>query len=123
MEASWSCPAPIALHPDLVARRLLVCAYLYYVLDASPLMPDCDYDAQSVYVAEHWYDLDPVRQWQLGDPGSTRATGAHFKFTAYTVGGARHAYWKRYGKCAPGELPAESDWKLDGPNGLRYVTA
>jgi hypothetical protein len=93
--------------PDLAARRLLVCAYLYYVLDASPLMSDYDYDALSQYVANHWSELDPLRQWQLGDPESTRASGAHFLFTAYSIHSARRAYLEHFNRYAPGEPPEE----------------
>jgi hypothetical protein len=110
----------MGLVPDLAARKIIVAAYMYYVLDDGP-MSDHEYDAMSKYVAEHWDQLDPVRQWQLGDPGSTAAGGSHFKFTVMSVGAARELFWKRNKRCS--DYPYPHKWKTDKQMKLRYVTA
>lgn len=106
--------------PDLAARNILCAAYLYYVLDANPIMTDQRYDELSVYVADHWDDLNNDRKWALGDPGSTRASGAHFRFTSRTISGARQAHFDTHGRYPAGDLPEK--W-LERDDGVRYVTA
>lgn len=108
------------LAPDLAARKVIVAAYLYYVMD-SPTMSDGEYDKLSQYVAEHWDKLDPVRQWQLGDAASTRAGGSHIKFTAYAVGAARNLYWQTHKRYSV--YPYPTRWKKRKEDDLRYVTA
>lgn len=110
----------MGLSPDLAARKIIVAAYMYYVLDDGPIT-DHEYDALSQYVADNWGQLDPVRQWQLGDPGSTRASGAHFKFTVMSVDAARHLYFERNKECS--QYPYPHKWKSDRKMKLRYVTA
>lgn len=108
------------LAPDLAARKIIVAAYMYYVLDDGP-MTDHEYDAMSQYVADNWDQVDPVRQWMMGDPDSTRASGAHFKFTVYAVCCARSLYHDRNKRCS--YYPYPHKWKTDRKMKLRYVTA
>jgi hypothetical protein len=110
----------MGLTPDLAARKIIVAAYMYYVLDDGP-MTDHEYDAMSKYVADNWDQLDPVRQWQLGNPGSTAAGGSHIKFTVIAVDCARHLFFER-NKRAP-DYPYPHKWKTDRTMKLRYVTA
>lgn len=88
------------LTPDLAARKILVAAYLYYNHDRS-IMSDGEYDKLSQYVANHWDELPPIRQWCLGSAEATRATGMHFKFTTYCTAAARHLV---------GPLPADNEF-------------
>ncbi|SRR6266705_6276160 len=74
--------------PDLAARKILVAAYIYYVLDDN-VMTDDEYDQLSIYVADNWAELHPTRQFCCGDPESTKASGSHFKFTVLCVSAAR----------------------------------
>lgn len=110
--------------PDLAARKVLVQAYLYYVLDA-PTMSDGEYDKLSVVAADGWGQLEPVRQWQLGDPESAKAGGSHFKYTAATIGAARseyHRQFRRHARAVPEHEAHTGNWKTH-EDGLRYVTA
>jgi NAD-dependent DNA ligase len=102
------------MSPDLAARRILVAAYCYYVLDTSP-MSDAEYDKLSNIVADHWDELPPVRQWALGNPTDTRASGSHFKFTTLTVDAARHL--------VKTEHPYPSKWSFNKEHQVHYVTA
>jgi hypothetical protein len=106
--------------PDLAARKIIVAAYMYYVLDDSP-MDDGEYDKLSQYVADHWDQLDLVRQWQLGSPGDIRASGMSIKFTVIAVCAARELFWKRNKRCS--DYPYPHKWKTDRTMKLRYVTA
>lgn len=104
--------------PDLAARKVIVAAYCYYVLDA-PVMSDGTYDELSKIAADGWDELDPVRRWCLGSPEDTRATGSHIRFTALAVSAARAehiAYYRR-----PPDKPPPETW-LQREDGLRYVT-
>lgn len=94
-------------------------AYLYYVFD-SPTMSDAEYDKLSYYVAEHWDQLDPVRQWQLGSPDTLRASGHHIRFTTLSVYGARSVYREAFNRPPPTSPPEE--WR-EREDGLRFVTA
>lgn len=105
-----------ALVPDLAGRKLLVAAFLYYVMD-SPTMSDHEYDMMSIYVADNWDQLSDVRKWACGDADSTRASGAHFKFSVYNVDAALYQLHSRF--MTPGEYHA-FNWKEE--NGLRYIT-
>jgi hypothetical protein len=97
--------------PDLAARKILVAAYLYYN-HAHSIMGDGEYDKTSQYVADSWNELSPLRQWCLGDPNSTRATGAHFKFTRLCVGAARELF--------PYQL-LECKWRFNTEHQVHYT--
>ena len=71
---------------DLTARRVIVASALYYGLD-TPMMPDAEYDALTVQLADNWDDLDGVRKWQLGSARAIRASGNHVKLTQLAQGG------------------------------------
>ena len=110
------------LSVDLAARKVIVAAYLYYVLDG-PTMSDAKFDELSRFVADHWEELSELRQWQLGSPDELRASGGHIRFTVASVHAARQAYieyYRRYPSVGP---PA--DWKEHTIGGFpyRYVTA
>lgn len=83
-------PAPLDpkfLPPDYVARKVIINAFLYYVLDA-PVISDYEYDRFSRYVADYWDDLHPDRQWACGSADQIRASGHHIKFSSMAVGAA-----------------------------------
>ena len=103
---------------DLAARKILVAAYIYYVLDDN-IMSDDEYDKLSIYVADHWDELSEARQWALGDAESTRASGSHFKFTMATVGSAYYQL-EALEKATKREFPTQ--WTYDFEFG-RYRTA
>lgn len=105
--------------PDLAARKVIVQSYLYYVLDA-PTMSDGEFDKLSVYVSQHWDELDPVRQWQLGSPEAIYSSGAHIKFTVYSVAAAHQLYKEANGKWPDAY---HHKWKTDRKMKLRYCTA
>lgn len=109
------------MSPDLAARQLLVASYIYYVLDGN-VMSDSEYDQLSIYVADNWDQVDPIRQWQLGDPGATQAGGSHFLFTVYTVDAA---WYKLKGTIMSSQQMEAITWKHmnDEVFGLRYTTA
>jgi hypothetical protein len=112
---------PLPITPDLAARKILVAAFLYYVLDA-PTMSDGMYDKLSQIAADGWDQLDPVRQWQLDSPDATRASGAHFKYTAATIGAAREEHARIHRRFPPMSDAERHGWK-QREDGLRYCTA
>lgn len=116
-------PAPLDpafLPPDYVARKVIINAFLYYVLDA-PVIPDSEYDRFANYVADHWDELHPDRKWALGSAEQIRATGYHIKFSSLAVGAALN-----YHKYNTGEIL--EDWRHGHPvwrvrrNGTSFVT-
>ena len=113
---------PLTIDPDLAARKLIVAAYLYYVLD-SPTISDHEYDQLSVYVSQHFKKLNKIRQWQLGSANDIYSGGSHIKFTVMAVNAAREMYREANG--SDPELPSPEEWKEEKFSGitLRYVTA
>jgi hypothetical protein len=108
------------MHPDLAARKILVAAYLYYVLDA-PTMTDGEYDKLSIIAADGWNRLETVRQWMLGDPDSARSGGSHFKFNTYVVGAARTLHLQVHRR--PTTRPYPENWQWCEEHRVHYVTA
>ena len=106
------------MSPDLAARRVIVAAYAYYVLD-QPVMDDAEYDRLSRYVARNWDDLDEDRQWALDTPEQTRSSGSHIFFPTIAVA-ACYRELDRQG-IRP-RLPFPGRWKVS-KKGRRYVTA
>lgn len=104
--------------PDLAARKIIVAAYLYYVLD-QPQMSDGEYDQLSLFVAENWDQLHPDRQWALGSPQDVRAGGSHVKFSSIAVG---CAYQKLADANIEPRFPPPTDWLWNEQVGS-YVTA
>ena len=111
----------IDIPPDLAARRILMAAYMYYNCNESSRLSDTEYDQLSGYVADNWDQLDPVRKWQCGTPEETRATGCHFKFTAYCISAARQDMFDRGIQNVP--LPDDSMFAYDKAIKLRYINA
>ena len=85
------------MNVNQVARLLIMSAYLYYRCD-SPVISDGEYDKLSLYVAEHWEELDEQLQWQLGDADAIRATGMGILITQMGMGAAHHWHKKKTGK-------------------------
>ncbi|WP_316172951.1 DNA ligase LigA-related protein [Bradyrhizobium sp. SZCCHNRI2049] len=108
------------MNADLAARKLIVAAYIYYCLDHN-IMSDHEYDALSNFVADHWDELDPVRQWQLGSPEQIRASGFHILYTVLAVDAARQAFHEHTGRYPHQRIPGR--WKRNKELGLRYVTS
>lgn len=103
--------------PDLAARKLLVAAYAYYVLD-EPIMDDARYDELSRYVARNWNELDPDRQWALDTPEQTRSSGMHFYYPVIAVHACYHELHRR--GITP-RFPFPTEWR-ETKKGRRYVT-
>lgn len=103
--------------PDWAARRLLISAYLYYVLD-SPRMSDAEYDRLSLVVSRGWDELAPDRKWALRDPEAIRSTGAHIRFSSFVVAVALNYYKYQTGIVL--EVHPD-DWRIS-KRGHRYVT-
>lgn len=106
---------------SIAARLLLMSAYLYYRRQ-SPVIPDSAYDALSLVVAGGWEELDEHLRWQLGDPDSVRATGAHFRITAATENGALAWHFSENGTGPAGYSISSDEWR-EGPGGVRWVPA
>lgn len=106
------------LTPDLAARRVIVAAYAYYVLD-QPIMSDAAYDRLSKYVANNWDELDRDRQWALDTPEDTRAGGSHIFFSQIAVGAC---YRELINRGKRPRFPFPTKWKQT-KKGRRYVTA
>lgn len=70
----------IPTNPDQAARWLIMSAYLYYERNCN-VLSDGDYDKLSNFVADHWSELTPQLQWQLGSAEDVRATGSHILIT------------------------------------------
>lgn len=103
---------------DLLARRLLIHAFLYYVMDA-PIISDDEYDALSRKVAKRWDDLTLDRQWACGSAEEIRSSGAHCRFSSHCVGAALN-----YIKYKTGQMFYSYDdglWRLRKSDGCRYV--
>jgi hypothetical protein len=106
---------------DLKARKLIVAAYWYYVLNApQSYMTDSEYDQLSNEVADHWNELHPDRQWAFGTPEALRATGHHIKFSCRAVDGASLAYKEKFGKF-PDYYPDNTEWIFDEDHQSRYI--
>lgn len=104
--------------PDFAARRLIVAAYAYYVLD-QPIMDDGEYDKLSRFVARNWDELDRDRKWALDTPEATRSSGAHIYFPEIAV---RACYLAVKENGERPRLPFPTEWKTT-KKGRRYVTA
>jgi NAD-dependent DNA ligase len=104
--------------PDYAARRVIIHAFLYYVMDA-PLISDGEYDRLSQYVAKNFDALDPDRQWALGSAEEIRSSGYHIKFSSASVGAALNFHKYATGQNLR-EYP-EDVWQVRR-NGTRYVT-
>jgi hypothetical protein len=72
---------------DLIARKVIMSAVLYYGADA-PVLSDGDYDHMIEELGSRWDELHPFRQWQFGDVGTFRSTGMDYKITIAAANGA-----------------------------------
>jgi hypothetical protein len=73
---------------DLIARKVLMSAVLYYGLD-NPLVSDAKYDDWCGQIIRDWDDVRDDRQWQLRSPQDVKTSGFDFRITRATLGGAR----------------------------------
>lgn len=106
------------MSPDLAARKVIVAAYCYYVLD-EPVMDDAEYDRLSRYVARHWDELDRDRQWALDTPEAIASSGAHIYFAVIAVDAAHTLLASM--NIRP-RHPYPTKWR-ETKKGRRYVTA
>jgi len=73
----------------MAARWVVMLAHLYYVRNES-IVYDHEFDKLSNYVADHWEELEPIMQHQLGSADDIRSGGSHVLITQMGVGGACH---------------------------------
>lgn len=112
------------MDPDLIARRVVMSAFLYTELN-SPVLSDADFDRSCQRVAERWQDVQPIRQWQLGSPENILTTSQHVKITRQSLDAA--VAWYKYEFPKRPELVCRVDpgrW-LAGPKEfaqVRYFT-
>lgn len=104
---------------DLAARKVIVAAFCYYVLD-DPIMSDARYDKLSQFIAKHWADLNADRRWALGSARDTRAGGSHIKYTVQAANAAVAAYRAEKGR--PKFRVIVRRWR-ETNKGRRYATA
>jgi hypothetical protein len=108
--------------PDYIARKVLIAAYIYYVLDDN-IMSDERYDRLSRYVVRHWDELHPDRKWCMQDPDETYSSGNHFRFSSACASAALNYY--KYKRGIFLTFPVEYPWReaKSGPRkGMAYVT-
>jgi hypothetical protein len=98
--------------PDLVARHLLMSAYLYYRRH-SPVVSDAIYDAMTDVVVANWDRVHPMRQWQMDSPAAIASTGYHCKITRQTEGAACAWYALEKGDGLGGDRIGEREWRMD----------
>jgi hypothetical protein len=82
---------------DLMCRKILMSAHLYYDR-SSPVLSDAEFDQLCETVVKNWDRLDSMRQWQLGDKNDLKASGMHVKLTLQTVKGAEAWHMDVFGK-------------------------
>jgi hypothetical protein len=104
----------VALSLDLVARRAVMSAMLYYGLD-HPVLSDEEYDRANQRVIAEWANLSPLLKWQLGSPTDLAATGFQIKVTMACAGGA--ASWSGV-RCVPTE-----PWKFSKKHQVHWLNA
>ena len=103
--------------PDYAARKLIVAAFCYYVID-DPIMTDATYDRYSQYVADHWDELSEDRRWALRSAKDVRSTGYHIWFSLMAAGAALN-----YHKYRTGEFLIIDDRSIKtSRDGVKYVT-
>lgn len=108
-----------ALNGDWAARRVIVAAFLYYVLD-EPCMDDAEYDRLSRYVAKHWDELAWERQWACKSPEAIKSSGAHIRFTSLAACAALNRY--KYITGVSLRWHPDMEWKLRQKDGCSYLT-
>lgn len=111
---------PKELPPDYIARKVIINAFIYYVLDA-PVIFDYEYDRFSKYVADNWDDLDPDRQWACGSADEIRSSGHHIKFSSMAVGAALNYHKYNTGEMLESWRHGHPVWRVRR-NGTSFVT-
>lgn len=111
-------PRVVVMSGDFAARRILIQAFLYYVMEDAT-MTDDEYDKLSIYVARHWDELSDDRKWACGSPEAIRSSGHHCKFSMHVVSAALNHL--KYKTGASYHDYADDVWKLRR-NGTRFVT-
>ncbi len=106
---------------DLMARHVIMASLLYYSLDIS-MFTDAEYDDKCKKVADHFNEIDPVRQWQLGSPEDIRTSGFGVKITVLAASAT--AYWMQTKGYKQRPLFYRSrEWRTDKKNDLRWLGA
>lgn len=105
------------ISPSLAARRAIVGAFCYYVLD-DPIYSDAEWDRYCSQAASNWELLTADEQWSLGSPEEIRASGYHIRFSQRALAGALDAYELHHGS-RPDWFPQR--WRMDGKR--KYLTA
>lgn len=107
-------------NPDWCARRVIIHAFLYYVLDAS-IISDNAYDRLVRIAADNWDKLSPDRQWALRSPEDIRSTGSRIRYSSYAVAAALNFH-----KYNTGEIYdnyRSDQWRHRKADNVSYVTA
>lgn len=74
---------------DLMARKVLMSAHLYYDLD-SAILWDGEADQLALEVSKRWDELSPTMQYMLGgDQEAIRHSTCHCLVSRATINGAR----------------------------------
>lgn len=102
---------------DLLARRTICAALIYYRWDAN-VIPDAEFDEGCKRLVAEWAQLSPLRQWQLGSPAELAASGFHIKATTQAVYAAAH--WLNPGHQL---LLPEEDWRVSRKFRVRWIRA
>jgi hypothetical protein len=125
-------PMPAALPGlDLVARRVIMSAFLYYGINA-PVASDAEFDAWCARLVTEWDRLDPLRRWQLEPRVDLAATGMHVKITVAAAHAACawheavRGHWPDTSRF-PGEPgicpPGTTLWRYESAHRVHWIPA
>lgn len=106
---------------DLIARKVLMSAVLYYGLD-QPLVSDGQYDEWCKIVSRHWSSLHQDRQWQMRSPDDVLTSGFDFRITQHTIGGTR-SWLDQHGMLGDGarEIVPRDEWRWSRKRQVHYL--
>ena len=76
----WGMYQHVWTYPDLAGRWVIMLSHLYYDRAVS-IIPDFEFDRLCRYVSDHFDEISPVVQWQLGSAEAIKSSGFHVKIT------------------------------------------
>lgn len=98
---------------DLVARWVLVLSHLYYDRGVS-LVDDATYDELCRQVYEHYDELTPFRQMQIGDREAIRSTGMGVFLSWLTIAASERLAWGQEIELGPYAIEFEYECEVTG---------